>query len=131
MRFLVSKSILAAIVITAGSLTTHTAQAETTLKVPFNFTVAGQSMPAGVYSVSKDTIHDMVILKSMDASKTFSAVLVPGDASPNDTHVALKFDQSGNGHTLKSIQYCGKTTSSLEQGTRERGYDPTRLSQGR
>jgi hypothetical protein len=131
MRFLVSKSILAAIVITAGALTTHTAKAETTLKVPFSFTVAGQSMPAGVYSVSKDTIHDMVILKSMDASKTFSAVLVPGDPSPNDTHVALKFDQSGNGHTLKSIQYGARTTPSLEQGTRERGYDPTRLSQGR
>jgi hypothetical protein len=128
MRF---KSILAAIVITAGALGTHTAMAETTLKVPFSFTVAGQSMPAGVYSVSKDSLHGMVILKSMDASKTFSAVLVPGDPAPNDTHVALKFDQSGNGHTLKSIQYGARTTSSLEQRTSERGYDPTRLSQGR
>ena len=128
MRF---KSILAAIVITAGALATHAAMAETTLKVPFSFTVAGQSMPAGVYSVSKDSIHNVVILKSMDASKTFSAVLVPGDPAPNDTHVALKFDQSGNGHTLKSIQYGSRITSSLEQGTSERGYDPSRLSQGR
>jgi hypothetical protein len=128
MRF---KSVLAAIVITAGALATHTAAAETTLKVPFSFTVAGQSMPAGVYSVSKDAVHNMVILKSMDASKTFFAVLVPGDPAPNDTHVALKFDQSGNGHTLKSIQYGGRITPSLEQATRERGYDPTRLSQGR
>ena len=127
MRF---KSILAAIVITAGSLATHTAAAETTLKVPFSFTVAGQSMPAGVYSVSKDRINNVVTLKSMDASKTFSAVLVPGDPAPNDTHVALKFDQSGNGHALKSIQYGALTTSSLEQA-REPGYDPTRLSQGR
>ena len=71
MRFLVSKSILAAIVITAGSLTTHTAQAETTLKVPFNFTVAGQSMPAGVYSVSEDSIHNLVVLKSMGASQSY------------------------------------------------------------
>ncbi len=131
MRFLVSKSILAAIVITAGSLATHTAQAETTLKVPFNFTVAGQSMPAGVYSVSEDAIHNIVTLKSMDAAKSFSAVLVPGDPAPSDTHVALKFDQSGNGHTLKSIQYGPRTTSSLERATSERGYDPTRLSQGR
>jgi hypothetical protein len=128
MRF---KSVLTAIVITAGALATHIAKAETTLKVPFSFTVAGQSMPAGVYSVSKDTLHNLVTLKSMDETKTFSAVLVPGDPAPNDTHVALKFDQSGNGHTLKSIQYGDRTTSSLEQGTRERGYDPTRLSQGR
>jgi hypothetical protein len=128
MRF---KSILAAIVITAGALVTHTASAESTLTVPFSFTVAGQSMPAGVYSVSTDSIHSLVTLKSMKASKTFSAVLVPGDPSPNDTHVALKFDQSGNGHALKSIQYGARTTSSLEQTTSERGYDPTRLSQGR
>jgi hypothetical protein len=128
MRF---KSILTAIVITAGGLATHTAMAETTLKVPFSFTVAGQSMPAGVYSVSKDSLHNVVTLKSMDESKTFSAVLVPGDPSPNDRHVALKFDQSGNGHTLKYIQYGPETTSSLEHGIRERGYDPTRLSQGR
>ncbi len=128
MRF---KSLLAAIVITAGALATHAAMAETTLKVPFSFTVAGQSMPAGVYSVSEDTVHSIVTLKSMEASKSFTAVLVPGDPAPNDTHVALKFDQSGNGHTLKYIQYGARTTSSLEQGIRERGYDPTRLSQGR
>ena len=128
MRF---KSILAAIVITAGALATHTAMAETNLKVPFSFTVAGQSMPAGLYSVSKDTLRNVVILKSMDASKTFSAVLVPGDPAPDDTHVALKFEQSGNGHTLKSIQYGARTTFSLEQGIRAPGYDPPRLSQGR
>jgi hypothetical protein len=128
MRF---KSVLAAIVLTAGALVTHTASAESTLTVPFSFTVAGQSMPAGVYSVSTDSVHSLVTLKSMNASKTFSAVLVPGDPAPSDTHVALKFDQSGNGHTLKSIQYGARTTSSLEQRTSERGYDPTRLSQGR
>ena len=128
MRF---KSLLAAIVLTAGALATHTAKAETTLTVPFSFTVAGQSMPAGVYSVSKDTTQNIVFLKSMDASKTFSAVLVPGDPAPNDSRVSLKFDQSGNGHTLKAIQYGPRTTSSLEHGNLERGYDPTRLSQGR
>lgn len=127
MRF---KAILAAIVITAGALATHTAAAET-LKVPFSFTVGGQSMPAGVYSVSKDGFHNLVILKSIDASKSFTALLAPGDPAPNDTRIALKFDQSGNGHILKSIQYGAETTSSLERGTREPGYDPTRLSQGR
>jgi hypothetical protein len=67
----------------------------------------------------------------MEDSKAFSALLVPGDPSPNDVHVALKFEQSGNSHTLKSIQYGGRTTPSLEQKTRERGYDTSRLSMGR
>jgi hypothetical protein len=128
MRF---KYILAAIVITAGALGTHAAKAATTLKVPFSFTVAGQSMPAGVYTIAQGTDRNIVMLKSMDASKAFSAVLVPGDPSPNDNRVALKFDQSGNGHILKSIQYGGRTTSRLDATTREHGYDPSRLSQGR
>ena len=132
MRFMVSKSILAAIVITAGGLATHPAKAaETTLKVPFSFTVAGKSMPAGLYTVEEDTYHNMVTLKSHDATKCFSAVLKPGDPAPGDNHVALKFDESGNAHILKSIQYGSKVTSPLDKGERESGFDPSRLSQGR
>ena len=131
MRFMVSRSIVAAIVLTAGTVATHTAKAETVLKVPFSFTVAGETMPAGSYTVSQDTYRGLVTLKSMDESKAFSALLVPGDPSPNDVHVALKFEQAGNSHTLKSIQYGGRTTPSLEKKTGERGYDASRLSMGR
>ena len=127
MRF---KSILAAIVITAGALATHTAMAETNLKVPFSFTVAGQSMPAGLYSVSKDTLRNVVILKSMDASKTFSAVLVPGDPAPDDTHVALKFEQSGNGHTLNAATATGGVVSAEDQTT-EAASTPACRTRGR
>jgi hypothetical protein len=112
-------------------MTTHTAKAETTLKVPFSFTVAGKTMPAGLYTVGQDTYHNMVVLKSQDASKNFSAVLVPGDPAPNDVHVALKFDTSGDTHVLKSIQYGSRVTTRLDRAPRETGYDPARLSQGR
>ncbi len=131
MRFMISKSILAAIVITAGAATTHTAKAETTLKVPFSFTVAGQSMPAGLYTVEQDNFHNLVTLKSKDASKSFSAVLVPGDPAPNDVHVALKFEAAGGTHTLKTIQYGARVSTRLDSAPRETGYDPARLSQGR
>jgi hypothetical protein len=131
MRFMISKSILAAIVITAGAATTHTAKAETTLKVPFSFTVAGQSMPAGLYTVEQDTFHNVVTLKSKDAAKSFSAVLVPGDPAPNDIHVALKFEAAGGTHTLKTIQYGARVSNRLDSAPRETGYDPARLSQGR
>ena len=93
MRFMVSKSILAAVVLTSATLITHAAKAETILNVPFSFTVAGQSMPAGLYAVSQDTYHNQVTLKAKDAQKSFSAVLVPGDPNPNEIHVALKFEQ--------------------------------------
>jgi hypothetical protein len=129
---MVSKSILAAVVLTSATLITHAAKAETILKVPFSFTVAGQSMPAGLYAVSQDTYHNQVILKAKDAPKSFAAILVPGDPNPNEIHVALTFEQSGNAHTLKTIQYGSRVTSRLDKVTeRPSGYDTARLSQGR
>lgn len=132
MRFMVSKSILAAVVLTSASLITHVAKAETILNVPFAFTVAGQSMPAGLYAVSQDSYHNQVVLKAKDTTKTFSAILVPGDPNPNEIHVALKFAENGNRHTLETIQYGARVTPRLDKlNERESGYDTARLSQGR
>ena len=132
MRFMVSKSILAAVVLTSATLITHAAKAETILKVPFSFTVAGQSMPAGLYGVTQDTYHNQVVLKSKGTTKSFAAILVPGDPSPNEIHVALTFEQSGSAHTLKTIQYGARVTSRLDKvSERPSGYDTARLSQGR
>jgi hypothetical protein len=126
---MVSKSILAAVVLTSASLITHAAKAETILKVPFSFTVAGQSMPAGLYAVSQDNYHNLVTLKSKDSPKSFSAVLVPGDPNPNEIHVALKFAENGNKHTLETIQYGPRVTLRLDKiNEHESG---ARLSQGR
>jgi hypothetical protein len=131
MRFMIPKFVLAAVVITtAATLTTHSAKAETTLNVPFSFTVAGQSMPAGLYSVEQDVFHNTVILRSKQDSKSFSAVLVPGDPSPSELHIALTFETSGGTHSLKTIQYGGRITSRLNQAPRE-SFEPSRLSQGR
>ena len=66
MRFTALKSTLAAVVITTASLSAHIAKAETTLNVPFSFTVSGQTMPAGVYTVKQDTFRNMVILRNQD-----------------------------------------------------------------
>ena len=129
MRLMVSKSILAAVVLTSASLITHAAKAETILKVPFSFTVAGQSMPAGLYAVSQDNYHNLVTLKSKDAPKSFSAVLVPGDPNPNEIHVALKFAQNGNSHTLETIQYGPRVSLRLDKMNEHQAG--ARLSQGR
>jgi hypothetical protein len=132
MRFPVSKSILAAVILTSTTLITHAAKAETILKVPFSFTVAGQSMPAGLYAVSEDTYHNQVTLRAKDATKSFSAILVPGDPNPNEIHIALKFAESGSSHTLETIQYGPRVTPRLDKvNEHDSGYDPARLSQGR
>ena len=131
MRFMVPKSILAAVVITAAGLCTHPAKAETLLNVPFSFTVAGQSLPAGLYMVTQDSYHNTVTLRNKDASKSFSYTLRPGDPAPNDVHIALQFEAAGNAHVLRSIQYGSKVTARLDQAPALSGYDPARLSQGR
>ena len=131
MRFMTLKSILAAIVITTAALSTHAAKAETTLNVPFSFTVAGQTMPAGVYTVQQDTFHNVVTLRNKDASRSFAYVLRPGDPASNEVHIALKFQASGDGHILQSIQVGSRTTTRLDGAPAPGSYEPAHLSQGR
>lgn len=129
MRFTALKSILAAVVVTTAALPAHIAKAETTLNVPFSFTVSGQAMPAGVYTVQEDTFHNVVILRNKAATRSFEYALRPGDPTGNSVHVALKFDSNGDSHVLRGIQFGSKTTSRLDNSPAP--YSPARLSQGR
>ena len=131
MAFAALKSILAAVVVTTGALSPAIGKAETTLNVPFSFTVSGQTMPAGVYTVKQDTFHNLVVLRNQDSSRSFSYTLRPGDASANQVHVSLKFESSGDSHILRGIQFGSKMTSRLDNGPSPVGYEPARLSQGR
>ena len=131
MRFLAFKSILGAIVLTTAALSTHIAKAEATLNVPFSFTVSGQSMPAGVYTVQQNLFHNTVTLRSKNASKSFAYSLGPGEAVGNEDRVTLKFSSSGATHTLRSIQFGSKMTPRLDERPRPPRYEPARLSQGR
>jgi hypothetical protein len=121
---------MAAIVLTTAALSTHAAKAETTVNVPFSFIVSGQPMPAGAYTVQQDIFHNRVILRSGDASKSFSYSLRPGDGDPNEVHVALRFASSGDGHVLQSIQFGSRITSRLDERPAPVTY-AARLSQGR
>jgi len=131
MRFTAFKSILAAVVVTTAALSAHIAKAETTLNVPFSFTVSGQTMPAGIYTVKEDTFHNVVILRNQDASKSFTYTLRPGDANSNQVHVSLKFESGGENHILRGIQFGTKMTSRLNDGPAPNGIQPAGLSQGR
>ena len=129
MRFPAIKSILAAVVITTAALSAHNAKAETTLNVPFSFTVSGQAMPSGVYTVQEDTFRNVVVLRNKAATKSFTYALRPGDPAPNEVHVSLKFESQGENHVLRGIQFGSKLTSRLDNGPAH--YDAARLSQGR
>jgi hypothetical protein len=129
MRFPAIKSILAAVVITTAALSAHNAKAETTLNVPFSFTVSGQVMPAGVYTVKEDAFHNVVVLRNKETTRSFSYALRPGAPAANEVHISLKFESNGENHVLRGIQFGSKLTSRLADGPAH--YDAARLSQGR
>ncbi len=129
MRFRLSTLILVPAVMAAAALAINPAMAETArVKVPFSFTVAGKTLPAGVYSVEWSTPGNFVSLQGKDASQTFTWVANPS-ATKGD-HVVLRFDEQGQTHALQSIQYRELETSRLDK-TKKNESISTGIGQGR
>jgi hypothetical protein len=106
--------VLAPAVMAAAALATNTAMAET-VKVPFKFTVAGKEFPAGYYSVKREMSVGMVTLRSNATSQSFTWIIGPGDPSPTDTAVTLRFDELGQDYVLQSVQFGPLITARLDK----------------
>ena len=127
MQSILRKLVLAPVVLAAAALVTSSAMAETTIKVPFSFTVGGKVFPAGRYIVQRDDAGSFVSLTSTDRPQSASWVLAPGEPAPTENKIALKFDQVGNTHVLQSIQYGALITSKLDKNVERNNQ----LSEGR
>jgi hypothetical protein len=128
MAFNLRNFVLAPAVLAAAALATNTAMAEATLTVPFNFTVAGKNCPAGLYTVQRE--HNLVILTSRRAQQSFVWALSPGAPAPNASNVTLTFDELGQDHALRSVQYGPMITSRLDNHTKETEHAPRVVLQG-
>ncbi len=115
MKSIFSKFILAPAVLAAAVLATSSATAETTVKVPFKFTAAGQVCPAGYYTLIHDDTSNFVTLTRKGTSQNFTYILGPGDADPTANKISLKFDELNGTHVLQSIQYGSQVTSRLDK----------------
>jgi hypothetical protein len=116
MRFLLHRFVLAPAVMVAAALATNVAKAETTVKVPFSFIVAGKTFPAGLYSIARDEKdHAYVTLVAKGSGQTYSCLLTPGAPDPTERKVALNFDLVGQTHLLQSIQYGPMITAKLDK----------------
>jgi hypothetical protein len=117
MRNSFSKFILAPVIMAAVALATIPAMAETTaVKVPFEFNVAGQTLPAGTYFVQHDSVGNLIRLQSQQTSQSFAWIASPSSGAKN-TSVSLKFDQQGNSFTLHSVQAGPLLTAPLDKKT--------------
>ena len=122
MRSTLHTVLASAALMAAAVLATNSAMAETTLKVPFSFTVAGKTCPAGHYTVKENAIGSYVTLTDEDSSRVFTWVLGPGTPALTGNHVVLQFDVSGQTHLLRSVQIGSMTTPILDKNGRNSEY---------
>ena len=131
MKSILRNLILATTAFAVVVLTAHSAMASATLKVPFSFTVNGKICPAGTYALDRDNITHMVHMRSVDSYESFNWVLGPGSPDPTDTKIALKFDNEGETHALKFVQYGSEITSELSKGGKHSRESRSRVGEGR
>ena len=102
------RAVLMSSVLGAMTLMATVAQAEPTIrqevKVPFAFTVNGQEMPAGTYTVREDEDQPHALLIQGSTSKTAIYVLtapVGGASTAQDS--SLVFAKDGNRYRLTQV----------------------------
>jgi len=130
MRSILGKLFLAPVLMAAATFAATTAKADATVKVPFNFTVAGQNCPAGYYTIKRDITRNLVTLQSKEAPRNFSWLLFPGDATPTATNVTLRFNELGQSHSLQSVQFGALTTTRLDKKNGRTEHAHTQIAQG-
>jgi hypothetical protein len=113
MRSIIRKVILASAFGTAVSLAGNSAMAATRVNVPFNFSVAGKTLPAGGYHIVHDPRSAFVTLRSIESNESYTWLLTPGP-SEYDKKIALKFDDLNGTHVLQSVQYGSMVTPRLD-----------------
>ena len=125
------KFVLAPAVMVAAALATTSAMAETTVRIPFNFTASGQVCQAGLYTIQHDDGSAFVTLTRKGTSQAFTWTVGPGEPGPTDWKVALKVDTIGSGHVLQSVQYGTMITSRLDKKTLMNERESRPLTGGR
>ncbi len=129
MRLSLRSLVLAPALLAAAALTPQPASAAV-LHVPFAFTASGHSLPAGDYSVQRDSRGNYVTLVSPDGKHSFNWIIGPGEPKPGDTGVVMRFDPSDSGYTLRSIQYNAAITAVLDKKSRQTEDRPVHVIRG-
>ncbi|HEY1498969.1 MAG TPA: hypothetical protein VGF88_05280 [Acidobacteriaceae bacterium] len=130
MRSILHKIFLASAVAATAALATGSALADTMVNVPFSFTVNGKVCPAGRYSIGHNESNGIVTLRNDNWKSNFAWITSPGEPSPYDARIVLRFDRDGGNYTLQSVQYRSLITSRLD-GRKQSETGPTRVVLGR
>ena len=130
MRSILRSLVLAPVMIAAAALATNSAMAETTVNVPFSFTVAGKICPAGQYLVKEAPSRSFVTLLNKNGSVGFSWILGPGDGATGSHPFTLRFEQQDQNYTLDSAEYGSSETHRLDKKGPRSEHKYVRIVQG-
>lgn len=116
MRIIVRSLVLATAALCA---TAAFAANKAVVDVPFNFTSQGQAFPAGQYVATLNMFDDVLALYSTTNTKLSAHWIAnPADYNPKGKKLTLKFDDLGNGYTLRTIQLGSRITPRLDAPSR-------------
>jgi hypothetical protein len=117
MKRIPALAFLTAALISMGSACAHAQTAE--FKVPFDFTVGSQLLPAGTYKVGYYPTKNAILIRSQD--ERFHAFIATHLADPSTTDGEVVFTKYGNKYFMHEV-LCGNVSMNVEipKSTREK-----------
>jgi len=82
------------------------AQTDSTAKIPFDFQIAGKTLPAGQYLVRLAQDNRMLVFRNMETGQA-TMVLAHAYKSGTVEEPKLTFNHSGDRYTLQSAWFAG------------------------
>jgi|SRR5271169_3019233 len=104
--------ILIALIGVAGSGMAATGQAvdQIVVQIPYEFVVAGKTLPAGTYSLHRASVSDQKVLILSSFKNRTGVLVLPTEIETNRGDIAqVSFEQVGGEHFLSKIETADHT----------------------
>ena len=109
-KHLVTTMAIAMFITTIAVASAHAQNGVMTVTIPFEFTVAGKTLPSGEYLVRMEDSRLMLKIQSRDNSKAAFVAAIPVRGSGIQDESKLVFNRYGNQHFLSQIWIAGSST---------------------
>jgi hypothetical protein len=83
-----------------------------------------------LYSLDHNQTSGIVTLRNTDWKSSFTWVAGPGEPAPTDSRVILSFDENGQDHVLRTVQYGNLITARLDGKQKQTEGKPSRVVLG-
>ncbi len=113
MRITLRSQILALAILALAAVAPVSVKAQSRAKVPFNFVVAGKTLPAGTYSIAEKAFG---VVSLEGEGRTISWIAMGVDSY--GANPSLTFDHRGDTYYLRTVQYGRLITTQLDSKTK-------------